>query len=165
MLGFGANTYVLVHDGKAAWVHVDSGPDGRGQSSVTAGVAADLKQRYGAISPIYATRRQERGTMCEYDWTFLFRPFSEWTLPAENCATGAEFLKDLCEAAGATTLVLYSEGGAAWYPDATDFLRRGEPRAMDAVYEDGWDSLETIEAAVDATIVLSEPRDLSRIGD
>lgn len=166
-LGFGANTYVLVNGGKAAWVHVDAGPDARGRSSVTEGVAADLKARYGAVSPIYATRRQERGTMVEYDWTFLLRPFSEWVEPAENCATGAAFLAELCEAAGASTLVLYSEGGASWYPQATDFLRRGEPAAMDAIYEDGWDTLAEIAGAVEAVgagIVLSSPRDLSTIG-
>lgn len=166
-LQFGANTYVLGHGGKAGWVHVDSGPDRHGKSAVTEGIAAALRKRHGALSPIWATRRQERGTVCEYDWTFLLRPFAEWTEPTENCCTGASFLADLAAAAGATSVVVYSEGGADWYPESTDFLRRGGPDPMAPVYEDGWDTVEAIAVALGAagaTMTLSSPRDVVTIG-
>lgn len=168
LLGYGANTYVLGHGGKAAWVHVDSSPDRDGRSSVSEGVAAALVEAHGPLSPVFATRRQERGTMIEYDWTFLLRPIEEWVQPTENCATGAAFLADLAEASQASTVVLYSEGGAAWYPELTDFLRRGPATAMDRIYEDGWDSLDAITEAIaakGAQTVLSDPRQVFTIGE
>ncbi len=163
------NTWVLVHDGKAAWVHVDSGPDRRGDDTVSNGTAAELRDKYGAIDPVFATRRQERGTMVEHDWSFLLAPASDWVKPTENCDNDAGFLARLAEATGGQ-LVLYSEGGADWYPDATDFLRPGEQAgANDAVQMYLWDDMSTIEAAVAGVsdgkgVVVSLPFDVWTIG-
>ena len=102
----------------------------------------------GNVSTVFATRRQERGTTCEYDWTWLLLPFDQWCAPTENGSTGAAFLAELSAAAGASRLVLYGEGGTEWYPRSTDFVRRGPAGAMDRVFEDGWDTVEQIHHAV-----------------
>jgi hypothetical protein len=163
------NTWVLVHDGKAAWVHVDSGPDRRGEDTVTNGTAAALRAKYGTLDPVFTTRRQERGTMVEHDWSFLLAPSDAWVRPTENCDNDAAFLGRLAGATGGQ-LVLYSEGGADWYPDATDFLRPGaEAAANDAVQMYLWDDMAAIEAAVagasgDRGVVISLPFDVWTIG-
>jgi hypothetical protein len=153
-LGFAGATWALVHDGRAAFVHVDSATDADGRSLVTDGTLARLRERFGALSPVFASRRQERTAQVEQGWEFLLRPADEWPRPAENCDNGAAFLAAL-ERAGGGDLVLYSEGGAPWFPAHTDFLRRGPATALDACREYGWDDLAAIRAATGA--VLAEP--------
>lgn len=166
-LGYCGNTYVLVHRGAAALVHVDSGSDYRGRSLVSTGEMAELVDRYGPLDPVFATRRQELGFMIEHPWEFLFREVSEWLEPAENCCNDAAFLAALAREARTGRLVLYSEGGADWYPEGTDFLRRETPTARHRPFVYQADSLEAIEAAVSpagARVVLSEPGSRYAIG-
>jgi hypothetical protein len=64
--------------------------------------------------------------------------------------------------------VLYSEGGADWYPDGTDFLRRRTQSAAAEAHQYGWDDLETIRRAVasaGAEVHLASPGDRFFIGD
>jgi hypothetical protein len=64
-------------------------------------------------------------------------------------------------------LVLYSEGGADYYPFGTDFLRGTQDRAADAAIQLGWDSLEAISASlteVGADTHLATPGQVFQIG-
>ncbi|MGC3959895.1 MAG: MBL fold metallo-hydrolase [Verrucomicrobiota bacterium] len=70
-LGYGGNCYLLCQDGRAALVHVDSGTDSVGRSLVTTGEARQLVMHHGPLSPIFATRRQRKGT---HDRTYLRVP-------------------------------------------------------------------------------------------
>jgi hypothetical protein len=166
-IGYVGSCYALCHGGRAALVHVDSGTDAAGRSLVTTGALAELVRELGPLSPVLATRRQEAGTMIEHTWEFLLRPADEWVRPTENCNNGARFLGALCEAAQAPWLVLYSEGGADFYPEGTDFLRRATGSARMAPYEYLWDRLPEITAAVAAAGArthLSQPFELFAIG-
>ncbi|MBS1123315.1 MAG: uncharacterized protein H6Q90_5543 [Deltaproteobacteria bacterium] len=166
-LHFGGNCYLLRHAGKSALVHVDSSADLDGRSLVTTGDAAALVARYGPLEPVFATRRQERGTMIDHTWEFLFQAADRWVRPTENCDNGAAFLADLTRATGAKTLVVYSEGGAAWYPPGTDFLRGASSAALMAPHEYLWEPLDVITAAITAagaTLQLSRPFDRFTIG-
>ena len=107
--------------------------------------------------------------MVEHDWSFLLAPSDTWVRPTENCDNDAAFLGRLAGATGGQ-LVLYSEGGAEWYPDATDFLRPGaEAAANDAVQMYLWDDMAAIEAAVAGAsntrgVAISLPFDVWTIG-
>lgn len=162
-IGFEGNTYLLEQEGRSALVHVDSGTDALGRSMVSTGALAQAVARYGPIHTVFATRRQERGTMLEYGWPFLLRPADEWARPAENACNDAAFLGALCATAGARHLVLYSEGGTDAYPTDTDFLRGSGPRARDTALTFGWDDQASIERAASeagARTTLSKPGDL-----
>ena len=149
-IGYGANTYILVHQGRAALVHVDSGTNLAGESMVSTGVASRLTEAHGPLSPVLATRRQERGTMVEHTWEYLLQPVAKWVEPTENCCNDAAFLGALAASCRASEMVLYSEGGADYYPIGTDFLRGPTPRPTDAALEYGWDTLEQITERVEA---------------
>ena len=166
-LHYGANCYVLVHASQAALVHVDSSVDIDGRSLVTSGIAQALVQRFGPLSPLLATRRQERGMMIEHTWEFLLMPAPLWVKPTENCCNDASFLAALTTACQARNLVLYSEGGADFYPASTDFLRRPSSLRRMAPHEYLWDSLDVIKSAVatsGAALHLSNPYQRFRIG-
>lgn len=137
------NCYVLAHQGAAGLVHVDSAVDRHGHSLWSTGGLDALRARFGALSPVFATRRQERRTMLDYTWEGLLQPAPAWVSPTENCVTGAEALAALCAHAGTHTLVLYSEGGSTWYPAGTNFLPGDRP-AISEPYQLGWDTLEQI---------------------
>lgn len=105
--------------------------------------------------------------MIEHPWEFLLQPADRWVRPTENCDNGANFLAELARTTRTRSLVLYSEGGADWYPEGTDFLRRGSPSARMGPHEYLWDSLEAITAAVEAAgskVHLSQPFDVFRMG-
>ena len=158
--GWTGNTYVLTHAERSALVHVDSGTDRHGNSWVASNVSRTVQEKLGPIDLVFATRRQERGSPIEYGFEFLLRPAEEWLSVAENGDNPAAFLADLVEATGARTLVLYSEGGADWYPEGTDFLRRPDERNGDGWRTLYWDDLETIERKVaekGAKTILSTP--------
>lgn len=166
-IGWVGNCYVLEHAGRAALVHVDSATDALGRSLAATEDLAKVVARFGGLSPVFATRRQERGVQVEHGWPFLLRPSDEWAQPAENTDNGAEALAALCRAAKTGTLVLYSEGGSDAYPADTDFLRGSAPRAQDAVLQFLWDELDTIRHAVaeaGAATALSSPGDRFEIG-
>lgn len=166
-LGYRGLCYVLVHDGAAALVHVDSSTDHAGRSLVSTGEAAELARRWGPLALVFATRRQERGLMLDYPFEFLLQPAPLWIAPTENCCNDAAFLGALCRACGTPELVLYSEGGADFYPESTDFLRRPSTPARSAPYEYLWDPLAAIADAVrgaGAALCLSSPYDVFRIG-
>ena len=165
-IGYVGNTYVLTHGEASALVHVDSAVDRVGASLVSTGAAARLVERFGPLSPVFATRRQERRTMLEYTWETLLRPADEWVRPTENCATGAAFLAELCAGLGARALVLYSEGGAGWFPEGTNFLPTDDPARAEP-YQYGWDPLEQIfdaASAAGADTVVSQPYQRFQIG-
>ncbi|MCS6912586.1 MAG: MBL fold metallo-hydrolase [Myxococcota bacterium] len=167
LLGYRGCCYVLEHDGQASLVHVDSSSDVMGRSLVSSGAAAELVARHGPLCPVFATRRQERGMMVEHTWEFLLQPAEAWVLPTENCCNDAAFLAELCQHTRTPLLVLYSEGGADWYPNDTDFLRRGQPSARMAPYEYLCDDLATIAASlarVGTALHLSVPWQTYRIG-
>lgn len=148
-LEYVGNCYALIHHDRAALVHVDSGTDWQGRSSVTSGEARRLADSVKVVSPVFATRRQELGTLVEHTWEFLLRPANEWPRPTENCCNSAAFLAALCQQARSPWLVIYSEGGAAFYPDGTNFLRRPDEPARIAPYEYLWDPWEQIVATVE----------------
>ena len=165
-IGYAGACYLLEMHGGAALVHVDSGTDATGASLVTSGEIDRQVRRRGPLTTVFASRRQERGLMIDHTWEFLFQPVDQWVRPTENCCNDAAFLAALASAAGARDLVLYSEGGADWYPDGTDFLRKETPSARSAPFEHEWDSLDEIRARVEATgasLVLSRPFDRYRI--
>ena len=167
LLGYRGLCYMLVHDGAAALVHVDSGTDHRGRSLVSTGEAAALVRRFGPMALVLATRRQERGLMLDYPFEFLLQPAPLWVAPTENCCNDAAFLGALCRACDTPELVLYSEGGADFYPESTDFLRRPSAPARCAPYEYLWDPLAQIEDAAreaGAALCVSSPYDVFRIG-
>lgn len=150
-IDFVGSCYALIHQDCAALVHVDSGTDSHGRSSVTSGEARRLADSFRALSPVFATRRQELGTLVEHPWEFLLRPAHEWPLPTENCNNPATFLADLCRQTRCPWLVVYSEGGADFYPDGTNFLRRPGEEARMAPYEYLWDPWDQIVAAIEQT--------------
>lgn len=164
--GYVGNCYVLTHAGASALVHVDSAVDRAGRSLVSTGASRLLAERFGALSPVFATRRQERRTMIEYTWEALLRPADEWTRPTENCATGPRFLAELCQAIGARALVLYSEGGADWFPAGTNFMPGDDPARVEP-YQCGWDPLDAVVdavAAAGADTIVAQPYRRFRIG-
>lgn len=165
-IDYAGNCYVLVHAGASCLVHVDSAVDRHGASLWSTGVLASLRERFGPLSPVFATRRQERRTMIDYTWEGLLQPASAWVRPTDNCVTGAAHLARLCEVAGARTLVLYSEGGSSWYPAGTNFLPGDRPAATEP-YQLGWDTLDQIFDRLDeihvATIV-SKPYQCYALG-
>jgi hypothetical protein len=166
-LGYSGNCYVLCQDEHAALVHVDSGTDRQGRNLATTGAARRLAGKYGPLSPIFATRRQEKGLMIEHPFEFLLQPAERWVRPTENCCNDGDFLSLLCQESGCGQLVIYSEGGADWYPATTDFLRRQTPTARRAPHEFLWESLSAITAkvaAAGAQIHVSEPYQQFRIG-
>ncbi len=166
-IGWNGNTYILTDHGKSALVHVDSATDANGTSWRNSETAAAIRERFGTLSPVFATRRQERSTQIEFGWEFLLRPTEEWVLPAENADNNASFLAGLVTATGGGSLVLYSEGGAEWYPEGTDFLRTGADTGLDACRQWGWDDLAAIQAAVQergSSCTVSHPYDRFRIG-
>jgi hypothetical protein len=157
-------TYALRTGDAAALVHVDSGPDHAGRSLADDPQLSSLGVR---LDPVFATRRQERGFMIEHTWEFLFRPIHEWVSPTENCCNDAAALAHLAAATKTPRLVLYSEGGADWYPSGTDFLRGAIERARTRPFEFLADSLDVITERVQAAgseIVLSRPFDTFSIG-
>lgn len=163
LTGFVGACWLLEHNHARALVHVDSGVDVEGRSLASSSALA----AHAPASPVFATRRQELGTRVEYSWEFLLQPTRRWLEPAENCCNDAATLAALCRAARAHTLVLYSEGGADWYPTGTDFLRSATLRACTAPYEFLWDDLNMIRAAVQgvgAALRLSAPYEQFRIG-
>ena len=165
--GFAGSCYLLESPAGRALIHVDSGTDAAGRSLVSTGELAAVRDRLGPIHTVFATRRQERALMVEHGWHFLLRPADEWLRPTENCDNDADFLASLVTAAGARQLVLYSEGGADWYPDGTDFLRGSTPRALDTARTWLWEDLATIQektAAAGATVQLSAPYDRFPLG-
>ena len=153
------NCYVLAHGGAAGLVHVDSAIDRHGHSLWSTGALAALRERHGALSPVFATRRQERRTMIDYTWEGLLQPAPAWVAPTDNCVTGAAALAALCQGAGARTLVLYSEGGEAWYPADTNFLPGDRPAASEP-YQLHWDTLDQIFdrlEAIGVDAIVSKP--------
>ncbi len=166
-LRFRGCCYVLRHRGTSALVHVDSGTDVDGRSLANTGDAAALVAKYGPLDPVFATRRQELGLAIDHTWDFVLQPSDTWLAPTENCHNGAADLAALVRATQTRRCVLYSEGGADWYPDGTDFLRRVTPTARAAPFEYLWDSLEAITEAVagaGASTHLSAPFDQFEIG-
>ena len=101
--------------------------------------------------------------MIEHTWEFLLADPDAWVRPTENCCNDAAFLGTLTQATGGS-LVLYSEGGAPWYPATTDFLRPGPPDAADRVQMYLWDDLDAVRSACSGSVSLSVPGDLWRIG-
>ena len=165
-VGYAGLCYVLEHEGRACLVHVDSAADRDDRTLASTGIAAELARTHGPLSPVFATRRQERGTMIDYSWEALLRPAREWVSPTENCATGGELLASLCAAVGAGCLALYSEGGADWYPEWTNFIPR-HGVALARPYQYLWESLDEIAAAVrevGAETILSRPYSRYQIG-
>lgn len=166
-IDFVGNCYALIHGDCAALVHVDSGTDSQGLSSVTSGVLRQLAASVRCLSPVLATRRQELGSLVEHPWEFLLRPAREWPLPTENCHNPAAFLAALAQQAGCPWLVIYSEGGADFYPDGTNFLRRPGEAARMAPYEYLWNPWDQIVSAVEQTgakIHMSSPFERFAIG-
>jgi Beta-lactamase superfamily domain len=156
-IGWAGACYVLEEARGRALVHADSGVSAEGQSLAGSGRLVNL-----APMLVFATRRQEVGVMVEHPWEFLLRPLAEWARGTENCCNGARELDALVRAAGAERLVLYSEGGAPWYPRGTDFLRVDEDFG---VHEYLWESLSALQAGVSAEMSLSRPYDVYRLGD
>jgi hypothetical protein len=150
-IGYVGCCYALIHGDCAALVHVDSGSDSQGRSLVSTGELRKIAAAFRVLSPVFATRRQELGTLVEHPWEFLLRPAREWPLPTENCNNPATFLAALAQQAQTPCLVIYSEGGADFYPDGTNFLRRPGEAARMAPYEYLWDPWEEIVAAVAQT--------------
>lgn len=166
-IGYAGSCYALVHQGRAALVHVDSGADRAGRSLWQNGDAAALVARFGPLSPVFASRRQERGVMAEHTWEFLLQPASLWGEPTENCCNDAAALAALCAATQTPQLVLYAEGGADFFPAGTDFLRRKTPTARTAPFLHLSDPLPAIAAAVAAAgarVDLAEPYQVFAIG-
>ena len=105
--------------------------------------------------------------MLDYGWEALFAPASAWVEPTENCATGAAFLASLVRDAGARDLAIYSEGGAPWYPEHTNFLNVPGREASAAPYQYLWEPLDAIERAVaaeGASLAVAAPYRRFRIG-
>lgn len=163
-IGWAGCCYALEHDGRAALVHVDSASDAAGHSLATSSQLAAAVADLGPLSPVFATRRQERGTLLEYGWPALLRPADTWARPTENADNDARALEALCRATRTGCLALYSEGGSDAYPTDTDFLRGANPRARDAVQQFLWDDLEKIRTAVGAPLHLSRPGERYVIG-
>ncbi|MFN0246631.1 MAG: MBL fold metallo-hydrolase [Kofleriaceae bacterium] len=157
-------TYALRTGDAAALVHVDSGADYAGRSLADDPMLSSLGLQ---LDPVFATRRQERGFMIEHTWEFLFREIHEWVQPTENCCNDAAALAHLAAVSKTPRLVLYSEGGADWYPPGTDFLRGASDRARTRPFEFLADSLDVITErvrAAGAEVVLSRPFDTFSIG-
>lgn len=142
-IDYTGNCYVLAERDAAALVHVDSAVDRHGASLWASGALAPLVARFGRLSPVFATRRQERRTMIDYTWEGLLQPAGAWVAPTENCVVGADALAELARASATRTMVLYSEGGGRWFPAGTNFLP-GERAAAGEPYQLGWDSLPII---------------------
>ena len=90
--------------------------------------------------------------MLDYGWTFLLRPFSEWTERAVFGFADADFLAELVQAAQAEALVLVGEGGAPWYPRG----RVGVFADGAAAEAAGWPGLDTLNDRVSVPVTHAE---------
>lgn len=156
------NCYLFERSDKRIFVHVDSSIDTYGESDLTDGTIDRMVATYGPIDILFATRRQELHFAYEIfsDLAPLFfgpdpRRFLDIV---ENCNCPASYLAELARATHCSELVLYSEGGAEWYDDSTNFLRSDNSDAS-LGYDHLWDKLEQIVAAVPCPVRLSAPHD------
>ncbi len=164
---FRANCYLVERWGQRILVHADSSQDSNGKSDLTEGVVQKLVRDYGPIDVVYATRRQELHFGIQY-WYLLpiamaERPY-HWLDVVENCNCPKEYLASLAKETGCKKLILYSEGGAEWYTERTNFLRSGKEDVRFQAYEYLWDTFEDIRTEIaktsDCNVELSEPMTL-----
>ncbi len=164
---FRGNCYLVERWAQRILVHADSSQDSNGKSDLTEGVIQKLVRDYGPIDVVYATRRQELHLGMLY-WYLLpiamaGRPY-RWLDVVENCNCPKEYLASLAKETGCKKLLLYSEGGAEWYTERTNFLRSGKEDVRFQAYEYLWDTLEDIRTEITKTsecnVELSEPMTL-----
>ena len=164
---FRRNCYLVERWGQRILVHADSSQDSNGKSDLTEGVIQKLVRDYGPIDVVYATRRQELDFGIQ-SWyllpiTMAERPY-HWLDVVENCNCPKEYLASLAKETGCKKLLLYSEGGAEWYRERTNFLRSGKEDVQFQAFEYLWDTLEDIRTEITKTsecnVELSEPMTL-----
>ena len=144
--------YVWSSGGTTALLHNGGGVDADGRSVLTTDAVAEAVQTYGPLKRVFASRRCEHGSMLDYGWTFLLRPFSEWTQRAVFGFADADFLAELVQAAQAEALVVVGEGGAPWYPSG----RVGVFPDGAAAEAAGWPGLDTLNARVSVPVTRAE---------
>lgn len=156
------NCYLFERSNKRIFVHVDSSIDSHGESDITDGTIGRMVAAYGHIDILFATRRQELHFAYEIfsDLAPLFfgpdpRRFLD---VVENCNCPSSYLAELARATQCSELVLYSEGGAEWYDDSTNFLRIDDEDSS-LGFDHLWDKLEQIVAAVPCPVRLSAAHD------
>jgi len=163
---FRANCYLVERGGHRILAHADSSQDSNGKSDLTEGVIQQLVRDYGPIDVVYATRRQELHFCIQFRFlpiTMAKRPY-HWLDVLENCNCPKEYLASLAKETGCKKLILYSEGGAEWYTQRTNFLRSGKEDVQFQAFEYLWDSFEDIRTEITKTsecdVELSEPMTL-----
>lgn len=162
------NCYLAERHGKRVFVHVDSSMDSLGQSDLTDGTIARMVSKHGPVDLLYATRRQELHLgyeiLTDLHPVYLGSDPRRFGHLIENCHCPAQYLANLAQATACALLVLYSEGGADWFPEDTNFLRTGDGVAFSG-FEYLWDSLEQIAAAMPVSLRLSSALDAVVIAD
>jgi hypothetical protein len=127
-----------------------------------------MVSEHGPVDVLYATRRQELHlgyeVLSDLHTVYLGSDPRRFGRLIENCHCPAAYLADLARATGCSLVVLYSEGGAEWFPDNTNFLRTGDATAFSG-FEYLWDSLADIAAAVPVPVRLSAALDTVVIDD
>jgi hypothetical protein len=160
---FRRNCYLVERRGQRILAHADSSQDSNGKSDLTEGVIQKLVRDYGPIDVVYATRRQELhfGIQCWHlPIPMAERPY-QWLDVVEQCNCPKEYLARLANETRCKKLLLYSEGGAEWYRQGTNFLRSGKQDVQFQAYEYLWDTFEDIRTEIAKTsgcnVELSEP--------
>jgi len=144
--------FVWSSGGRTALHHNGGGVDADGHSIVASGAMDTLVSTYGPLRQVFASRRCEPGCLLDYGWSFLLRPFSEWTQRTVYGFSDENFLGDLVQAAQAESLVLVGEGGAAWYPTGRVGVF-GEPHEAVAA---GWPSQDAVAQRVGVPVRIGE---------
>ena len=162
------NCYLLERGGNRILVHVDSSIDSTGRSDLTDGAIERLVNERGPIDVLYATRRQELhfGFEIQHDLSpmFLGADPRRFVGVTENCFCPASYIVNLAREARCSMVVLYSEGGAEWYPSDTNFLRTGDDESF-LGHDYLWDSLNDIVDAAPAPVYLSQALDAVLVDD
>ncbi|HEX4924022.1 MAG TPA: MBL fold metallo-hydrolase, partial [Bdellovibrionales bacterium] len=114
LLDFGANCYLLSHEGNNALIHADAGRDNWNRSLMSDGYLRKLAKKFGNIEVIFGTWWQHRVQVLDLAPQILLSSSvgsAEWLNLTEFCNCTPAFVEKFVRAAGAKMFVTYAERG------------------------------------------------------
>ena len=138
------NCYLIVDRGRNTLVLADSGLTNTGRSVVKDGVIEDLVRRYGPIATVFASQQQMLEVRATFYHACLSHP-GRWLEIGKNGYLPHRYLVELAASAKARLLVLYSTGGAEWYPYHLSFTFSPSKPARTSLVTANWEPLENLK--------------------
>ena len=143
------NCYLVNDRSHNTLVHADSGPTNNGDSALKSGIIAELVQRYGPISTVFASQQQLKEVRSYAAYACLSHP-GKWLEVGENGFLTNQYLTDVCATAQAKLFVSYATGGADWYPDHLSFMFSNRNPARTALLTAHWDQPDSLRTSLDS---------------